>query len=337
LRSPSLWDADLDPLHPRGPQGESLITTSRHIDVDEADKKIGLWIMVAAQEDEVSRPIGQLRDQLVVSLTLIGIVLTIGAGIQVEVGLNPLARLRRQVADVRAGRAEKLSGNFPSEVAPLVGELNDVLEMRERSLERARRRAGDLAHGLKTPLTVLSAISRELRKHDLKAEAADIDDQAETMRRHVERALVRSRLATGRGHHAAMVGPIAERIVTAMRRMPRGESIQWDLVIPTDAALPVEAGDLTELLGNLLDNARKWAKSRVNIYFRDGAIVIEDDGPGVPESELGVIAERGRRLDESIQGSGLGLSIVEDIADIYALSALYEKSELGGLRVTVGV
>jgi signal transduction histidine kinase len=337
LRSPSLWDADLDPTNPKGPEGENLITTNRRIEIDSGGKTIGLWIMVAAQEEEVSRPIGQLRDQLVVALTLIGIVLAIGAWIQVEVGLSPLATLRRHVADVRAGQADKLSGGYPSEVAPLVGELNDVLEMRERSLERARRRAGDLAHGLKTPLTVLQAISRELRKRNFNSQAADIDEQAETMRRHVERALVRARLATGRGHHAALVKPIAEKLVAAMERMPRGEDLEWEINIPADAALPVEPGDLTELIGNVLDNARKWAKSRVRISFGAGDLMIEDDGPGVPESELGIIAERGRRLDESMQGSGLGLSIVEDIADIYSLSALYDRSELGGLRVTVGV
>ncbi|MBI2717971.1 MAG: HAMP domain-containing histidine kinase [Rhizobiales bacterium] len=335
LRSRSLWDADLDRANPVGPEGEKLIVASRQISVGASGKEVGLWLLAAAHEDEVQRPTGQLRDQLTLSLTLMGVVLLIGAWIQVTVGLSPLKTLRWQLADVRSGLADRLTGRFPSEVAPLAGELNDVLEMREKSLDRARRRAGDLAHGLKTPLTVLSSISRELRRRNLDKQADDIDEQAEAMRRHVEQALARARLSSGRSHSTTLLWPAVEKVKAALQRLPGGEDIRWEIRIAATAAVPLEAGDLTELLGNLMDNARKWAKARARIAYSEACLSIEDDGPGVPEAELGRIAERGRRLDESQQGSGLGLSIVADIADIYGFTIDYGASELGGLKVTV--
>ena len=337
LQSRSLWDVDLDRVNPTGPEGGPLITVSRQIALSVKDRQLDLWLTVAAHEEEVQRPIGQLRDQLMASLTLIGIVLALGAWIQVTVGLSPLVTLRRRLADVRTGQAAMLSGEFPLEVAPLVAELNDVLDMREKSLERARRRAGDLAHGLKTPLTVLTSIARDLRKRRLRSQADDIDEQAEAMRRHVERALARARLSTGRGHVMTQLRPAAEKVVSAMQRLPQGNDLDWDIHIAADAALPLEAGDLTELFGNLLDNARQWAKARVRVRYEAPALTIEDDGPGVPGAELNHISERGRRLDESRQGSGLGLSIVADIADLYGLGVDYGRSELGGLKVTIRV
>jgi signal transduction histidine kinase len=337
LQSRSVWDTDIDPLKPAGPEGEALIFATRQISVENNNQSIALWLTLAVHAEEVLRPIGQLRDQMILSLTLIGILLSFGAWIQVTVGLRPLEALRRQLADVRSGLADRLSGSFPSEVAPLIGELNDVLDMRGKSLERARRRAGDLAHGLKTPLTIFSAIARDLRKHKLGAQADEIDEQAEAMRRHVEQALIRAKLSTGRGHVVTPLRPLAEKVIAALQRLPKGDELDWDIHAASNAAVPLEPGDLTELLGNLLDNARKWAKSRVSLSYASNVLTIEDDGPGVPEDDLSRIGERGQRLDETKQGSGLGLSIVEDIADIYGLTIDYDRSELGGLRVTVRV
>jgi len=338
LRSRSLWDSDLDPARPTvGPEGESLIATTRQISITLGGKPLPVWLTVAAHSDEIDIPLAQLKEQLIVSLSLIGVVLTLGAWIQVTVGLRPLKEMRRQLAGVMAGEAKTIAGDYPSEVAPLVGELNDVLEVREKSLERARRRAGDLAHGLKTPLTVLSAVAREVRRRKLTRQADDIDEQTEAMRRHVEQALARARLSSGRAHAATLLRPVVEKVVAALVRLPKGEEIDWDIHVAPDAMVPIEVGDLTELLGNLLDNACKWAKSRVKLRHGEGQLVIEDDGPGVPESELAHIAERGRRLDESKQGSGLGLSIVADIADIYGLTVEYGRSGMGGLRVAIRV
>lgn len=337
LRSQSLWDYVLDPARPVGPEGEALITVSREISVDTAKGPQKLWITTAAHEEEVQRPLAQLRDQLLVSLSIIFALLTLAAWVQVRVGLSPLATLRQRLSRVSSGQETVLSGPFPTEVAPLVGELNDVLTARAASLERARRRAGDLAHGLKTPLTVLQGIARELRRLDLGAQASDIDEQVEEMRRHVERALARARLSTGRGHATTPLRPAVEKIAGALQRLPETEELEWEIHIPAGATVPLEPGDLNELLGNLLDNARKWAKAQVRLRYAGQVLAIEDDGPGVDDGDLPKIAERGKRLDESRQGSGLGLSIVADIADIYGFEVNYGRSELGGLKVEIRV
>ena len=207
-------------------------------------------------------------------------------------------------------RRSGFRARFPDEVGPLVSELNNVLDMRDASLERARRRAGDLAHGLKTPLTILTAIARGLRREGRVHQAEDIDEQAAAMERHVERALARARLSSGKGHMAAALRPAAERVTAALARMPEAEALTFDISVPPEATVPIEQGDLTELLGNLLDNARKWARTTVRVSFAENVLTVEDDGPGVAEDELRRIAERGPRLDETKPGSGLGLSIV---------------------------
>ena len=335
IRSRSLWDAEIDLTNMTGPEGEKLVAARRQITVEAGGKPMSLWLTVAAHEDEIDRPINQLRDQLALGLTLIGLLLSAATWVQVTVGLSPLAALRQQLAAVRAGQSSRLEGSFPSEVAPLVGELNEVLEIRDRSLDRARRRAGDLAHGLKTPLTVLSAVIRDLRRRKINALASEVEEQAENMRVHVERALARARLSTGRDHAATNLLPVVQKVVAALKRAPRGQEITWSIDIAAGDSVPIESGDLAELLGNLLDNARKWARTKAHIGHDGRNLIVEDDGPGVPESELGQISERGRRLDESKQGSGLGLSIVADIADIYGLTIDYGRSPLGGLRVVV--
>ena len=157
------------------------------------------------------------------------------------------------------------------------------------------------------------------------------------MFRHVERALARARLSSGKGHAATELRPVVDRVLAAIDRLPGAEDLDIGVHVLADVTVPMEQGDLTELLGNLLDNARKWAKSTVRLHYAPRHLVIEDDGPGVRDGNLSHIAERGRRLDESKQGSGLGLSIVGDIADIYGLTVNYGRSELGGLRVEIRV
>ncbi len=337
LRSRSLWDVDIDPSNPSGPEGEALVVARRDLSIERGGKVQQLSMLAAAHEDEIQRPLTELRDQLILSLGVIGTVLVLGAWVQVTVGLKPLEQLREQLSAIRTGREKRLSGSYPDEVEPLVSELNNVLDLRDTSLERARRRAGDLAHGLKTPLTVLSSIARDLRKSQREQQADDVDAQADAMVRHVERALARARLSSGRGHAATDLRAVVERIVSAVSRLPGADDLTFDTDVVPGVTVPMEQGDLTELLGNLLDNGRKWAKSTVRLRYAPPLLVIEDDGPGVPEEELKHISERGRRLDESKQGSGLGLSIVEDIADIYGLTVTFGRSELGGLRVEIRV
>jgi signal transduction histidine kinase len=344
LRSKSLWDEGLTLPETsgeqgvlQGPSGLPLFFIKRRISIDANGNELPISVVVAIDKTELDAPIGEFRWQILWSLGLIGAALLIAAWVQVSVGLSPLKRLSSLLAKMRRGETKRLEGEFPNEVAPLAGELNALLDVQEKTLDRARARAGDLAHGLKTPLTVLSAIARDVGQVGLKKEAAEIEEQAELMRLHIERQLARARLASGRTVAATPLRETADRVVAAMKRSPRGDGIEWINDVPADAKAAIEKQDLIELYGNLLDNARKWAKSKVAMSLVAHALVIEDDGPGVPQAELESIVERGRRLDEKTQGSGLGLAIVRDMAEIYGLGFGLSRSELGGLKVAIGL
>lgn len=337
-RSRSLWDSEQSPANSHlGPEGETLIIAERTISIASKQGDISLHLLVGAHNDEVTSPLVHFRNQLVLYLLLIGLALTVAAWVQVSIGLKPLQALRTQLSELRASHTKRLEGKFPSEVEPLVSEFNDVLDLRDKSLERARHRAGDLAHGLMTPLTILSAISRQLGNRKFQRQATEINEQVDNMRKHVERGLIRARLSTGRGHDLTQLGGTVDAVFSTLRRLPKGDEIEWLNNVPENAIVSIERNDLIELLGNLLDNARKFATSRVQISFVEKSIIVEDDGPGVADAEIPSIRQRGRRLDEVGQGFGLGLAIVEDIADIYELELTYGRSLLGGLRVELAL
>lgn len=336
LRSRSLWDSELSPANVNmGLEGEPLVNVERSISIATKQGDISLRLRVGTHEDEITAPLANFRNQLVLYLSLIGFALTVAAWVQVSIGLRPLQALRSQLSEVSTSHTKRLEGEFPTEVQPLVSEFNDVLNVRDKSLERARHRAGDLAHGLMTPLTILSAVARDLKKRKLTRQAAEINGQVEKMRGHVERGLIRARLSSGRGHDLTDLAEAIDAVLSTLRRLPEGKDIKWLNSVPAATVVPLERNDLLELLGNLLDNARKFAKSQVHASFIDRSIVIEDDGPGVADAELLSIRQRGRRLDENRKGFGLGLAIVEDIADLYELELRYGRSVLGGLQVKI--
>jgi signal transduction histidine kinase len=152
----------------------------------------------------------------------------------------------------------------------------------------------------------------------------------------VERGLVRARLSTGRGHDLTPLAATVDAVFSTLKRLPKGDAIKWLNLVPKRATVPVERNDLLELLGNVMDNARKYANSMIQVSYVDNCIMVEDDGAGVPDEEIEIIRQRGRRLDEAKKGFGLGLAIVEDIADLYELKLSYGRSELGGLQVKLG-
>ena len=337
LRSRSLWDTDAaNTAANRGPEGEQLVYVERTIAIRGKDGDVSLHLFVGTNSTEIDSPLKQFRDQLILYLSLIGAALTVAAWLQVTIGLRPLQALQKQISLLRNHNLKRLEGEFPTEVEPLVSELNDVLDIRDKSLERARQRAGDLAHGLMTPLTILSAVARELEKRQLSKLGAEIEEQAENMRRHVERGLVRARLSTGRGHDLTPLAATVDAVFSTLKRLPKGDAIKWLNLVPKRATVPVERNDLLELLGNVMDNARKYANSMIQVSYVDNCIMVEDDGAGVPDEEIEIIRQRGRRLDEAKKGFGLGLAIVEDIADLYELKLSYGRSELGGLQVKLG-
>jgi signal transduction histidine kinase len=338
IASRSLWDGSLVQSPDGqiiGPEDEALAAAHRVVKLDAGGKEMSVTLTVATHMEEITTPVEAFKRSLFYYLGLIGLALLIAAWVQVLVGLKPLKALSQQLQRISAGQANRLQGEFPDEVAPLADELNAVLDAQDQAAERARARAGDLAHGLKTPLTVLGAIARDVEKKGLKAEARDIEAQSETMRLHVERQLARARISSGHGITSVPLRDNALKVIATMKRAPRGEELSFELGELRPDVIAMEKQDLTELLGNLLDNARKWAKSKVVLSFEKGILEVEDDGPGVPPEELGRIAERGRRLDENTQGSGLDLAIVKDIAEVYGAKLSFRKSPLGGLAVQV--
>ena len=342
LVSKSLWDDTLKAPQAGaqrgiifGPEQEQLIYLSRTITINEGSKPVELLLTAAIHADDVTRSVDSFRRPLIWSLSLIGLALMIAAWVQVSIGLSPLKALQTALGAIRSGGAARLDGSYPDEVAPLVSEFNGVLAAQEKSLERARARAGDLAHGLKTPLTVLSAIARDLKKSRRGKEADEIDGQADAMRRHVDRELARARLATGAANARAPLRDAVEKVLAAMRRSPRGSDITWRNDVSSDVTVPMDAQDLTELLGNLLDNARKWTRDAVAVTCVNGTLAVDDNGPGVHKDKRTQILLRGARLDEKAQGSGLGLAIVSDICDLYGFRIELARADAGGLSARI--
>jgi signal transduction histidine kinase len=235
-----------------------------------------------------------------------------------------------------------MSDDVPIELRPLVTETNRLLEAQEKAIENARARAGDLAHGLKTPLTALGLVAENLRQHQEPDLAAELEQQLKGLNAHVDRELTRARIAANSTvTQRALVHPVATRLLRTMDKLPRGDRIDWQLDCEPDFAAPVEEVDLAEILGNLLDNARKWARSKVTVAARSAGagveLAIEDDGPGISEADYARVMRRGTKLDESVPGSGLGLNITRAVVEAYGGKVALERSACGGLRVRLSL
>jgi signal transduction histidine kinase len=270
---------------------------------------------------------------------VVGLLLFIAfAVVVVRRGLSPFRIMRQRLADVREGRSARLDGEYPSEVEPLVDDLNALLDERDRRVGRAVAKAGDLAHGLKTPLAVLA---HDIERADAAGQpelAESMRQQVKRMRRHIESHLAQARVtaAAAPPNARANVAEAAQALVRTMERIYAERALTFDVVLPPAVAVHAAVEDLEEMLGNLLDNACKWARSRVSLSAGlDGdrvAIDVDDDGPGLDAALCEQVLQRGVRADEAAPGFGLGLPIVRDLADAYGGSVVLERSRLGGLR-----
>lgn len=319
-----------------GPNGSKLFSLEKQVvlPISEASKRT-LNISVAVDRSSITETVGKFGGEILVGLAALYALLLATLIVVIVLGLRPLESLRRRVGEVRLGSAKHVSGNFPAEVEPLVNEVNSLLAEKHDQLERIRLRASNLAHGLKTPLTVMSAIADSVARAGLVAEGQDINECADQMYGLVERELARARMATGHASQLSSVSPVAIRMVGALKKTSTNSNLSWTIDVPADAQLPFESGDLLELLGVVLDNARKWSKSIIAIAWINNGLNIDDDGPGVPESKLLEIQKRGVRLDETVPGSGMGLGIARDIVEIYGYVLLFARSNLGGLSVRI--
>jgi signal transduction histidine kinase len=272
------------------------------------------------------------------ALTILVVVCMVAGLLQVRRGLIPLHRLRERLAAVHAGRVSRVDGNYPSEVQPLVDDLNALLDHREETVSRALAKAGDLAHGLKTPLAVLAREAERAKTAGHGELAAAIGEQVERMRRQMDYHLAHARAAASGGAPGAQCDVLAsaEGLTRTLQRLHAERGLTIDVYVPHGQAVRAERVDVDEMIGNLLDNACKWAKGRVSISAsqRDSTVVIlvDDDGPGLAATLREAVLQRGVRADEAAPGSGFGLAIVRDLAELYGGTISLEGSPLGGLR-----
>jgi signal transduction histidine kinase len=351
LRSLSTWGQDIEPTaiaHPgstgkmsvlHNPDGSTFHVMEGEVSRD-ADGKSRIFRLVVALDTSAVRLLKrsfQIRTMLM--LAIIGCVLVCGAWIQVALGLRPIKLLRNDIALVNEGRKARLTEEASAEVAPLVTQANRLLAQQESLVRKARERAGNLAHGLKTPLTILLG---EARRAEAKGEfeiAASLREQIALMRRHIDRELTRARTfgAPAGGGALTDARKTVDRLIGLLKRMPRGQLIRWRNELPTDLRLRMDPDDFGEIVGNLLDNARKWAKSGVNVGAQmsgnNTCILIDDDGPGIPPGARDRLAQRGERACVGAEGTGLGLAIVQDILAQFGADLTIADSPKGGCRV----
>ena len=352
--SRSLWDGGLPHLqelgiragpngsregYVAGPEDQRLRLVERNIDLGEEGHYL---VAVAGDAAEINDETRSFDQALAITFSILAAVLLLTTMFQVRFGLAPLKRITDSLAAIRAGTAERLAGQFPEEIAPLARETNALIEANKEIVERARTHVGNLAHALKTPLSVM-VNEASARGHDLFA--LKVLEQADIMRDQVARHLERARLAA----RLTVIGSVTEvaEVVTALARTMEKIHREKDLAIEVhadeQARFRGERPDLEEMIGNLVDNACKWASSRVAIeVVRERPdplserhvvrIVVDDDGRGLSPSEREQVAKRGQRIDETIPGSGLGLSIVVELASLYGGGLTLGTAPLGGLR-----
>ncbi len=346
-RSMSLWDQALTPpasvqteeWAPRiavGPFGDRLLLLERSVRPDRNGPAV--LIQVASDEKGLRTARQEFGRDLALFLAGLWGVLSAAAALQVTLGLAPLARVRDDLARLRKSPSARMSDEHPQEIAPLAEAINALAEAREGDLARARRRAGDLAHSLKTPLAALSAQSRRAREAGA-AEAADgLDAAIAAVSSALEAELARARAAASReAAFAAEAAPlaVAERLVAVLERTADGERLIFDVEIPAELRVPVSEDAVTEMLGALIENAARFARHQVRISGEAGLLRVEDDGPGMDEGRAEAALARGARLDEAGPGHGLGLAIVRDLAESSGAVLRMDRSNLGGLRVTI--
>ncbi|WP_060507936.1 sensor histidine kinase [Pseudomonas sp. NBRC 111124] len=342
-RSRSLWDLDmpkpaapgLSDSHELGPEGQQLLALRADY------RRLGQDISISVAQDYSPVREGFRRLQQIglgMGLVALLIVLVLQR-ITVTRSLRPLERARQQIVQLQQGQRSQLDDEVPSELTPLVDQINHLLSHTEDSLRRSRNALGNLGHALKTPLAVLLSLASSERLKDLPEVQAQLRDQLEQIQQRLARELNRARLA-GDALPGAQFDCDAELPgLLATLGMIHGEGLLLEYDVPPGLLLPWDREDVLELLGNLLDNACKWADSEVQLGIAATAegyqLWVDDDGPGIPENLRLQVLERGSRLDEQVDGHGLGLGIVRDIVEAWGGRLALLESPLGGLRVSI--
>lgn len=345
FRSRSLWDQEIQVDMPGalteeyyfitdGPEDQTLRAVARDIRLPRLDKPYRF--IVAGEVSEIEDQIGAFNHTLSWWLTALGLILLATMAIQVRFGLRPLRRISTALSAIRSGAKRKLEGRFPEEIMPLVTELNALIEHNAAVVERAQKHVGNLAHSLKTPLAVL--INEAQRQQGPFADL--VARQSQIMSRHIDHHLARARAAARGGviGSRAEIRPAVRDLTRVLARIYADRDLTFEVTVEPDGAEPVFRGerqDLDEMLGNLMDNAAKWAQSHVIIHIvqEDATVVIRiiDDGPGISPEKREMVFTRGERIDETVPGTGLGLGIVRDLAELCGGSVSLSESPGGGL------
>jgi signal transduction histidine kinase len=350
-RSRSLWDqtlpesttADARAWRTRfaaGPFGHRLFVLERIVQPEGAAR--GVLVQLALDEDEIVQARAEFGNTLALFLVILWLVLAGAAWAQVALGLRPLAAMRRELAGLRRNAAERLSEDYPVEIEPLTRAINDLAAAREGDVKRARQRAADLAHGMKTPLAALAAQSRLIRDGQIQPQAAadGLDRAIAAAAAAVETELARARAAASR-HREAKASPLAvtQGLILVLERTEKGMRLDYAIDIPEGLRVPVADDDLSEILGPLLENAVRFARRRIRVVgeAKDGGVElgIEDDGPGMDNAEAAEAVVRGVRLDQASHGHGLGLAIARDLVEATSGAIGLGVSPLGGLKVAL--
>lgn len=335
LRSRSLWDQsiNLPALSPNegsrtiqrvtGPAEQSLIAVARSVVLPPSLGSVTITALVASDRQAINRATRDFTADLMPYIGLLAAIFLTAGWLQLRVGLRPLAELSRRLTAVRSGEAKRLGTQLPEEVRPLASAFDALISAREAELEAARKRAGDLAHGLKTPLQALLSESKRLHERHETASARSLESIVAAMQRHVDRELTRARSATRAANASCNTLIVCKQVVSVVQRTPNGSVLDWSIKIePADAnaMTAIDAADLAEALGALIENAARHARKTICLTIdatmhKRIDISVQDDGPGLPDAELTRLMDRGARLDESGPGTGLGLAIAREIAE----------------------
>lgn len=342
LTSRSLWDQRLPVTDTRGkdvriiagPRDEMLMVVERDVTLPNMNTR--LHVSVAADLDEIRTEVNQFKGLLLASLTVLGLLLLVLVELQIRWGLAPLRRLERSLEAVKQGRLNVLDTDLPAELARLSEAINTVLKRDQTLIERGRSTAGNLAHAMKTPVTVLMTQAEQLPPAQRAAMQFELRRLNEAIRHHLARASAAGPVTLGT---AQGVKKILAPVIAAIAQLSRRRGLEFDHASVTDVLTRIEPQDFQELVGNLLENATQWAQTQLQLRIWSEndrlLLTIDDDGPGMSEQARKLALERGSRLDQARSGSGLGLAIVRELVALYDGDLQLADSPLGGLRVSV--
>lgn len=343
LRSRSLWDETIAPApmtnatgwtigRMDGPFDQHLVYVARRVQLDPGSAP--LTVFLGADRISVTQARESFSRELILFLALLWAVLSLATWVQVDLGLRPLEHVRTALSGLRKHASARLAeDDYPTEAAPLANAINELASAREHDLDRAKTRAADLAHSLKTPLAALAAQSRRARDAGASDAADGLDRAIAAARRVVDRELTRTRAAASVGG-VCNARAVMEKLIRVIKHTEAGAKLNIENQV-TEIPLPLSDDLLLELAGPLLENASKFANARIAVSGGGLTLVIEDDGPGLSEAEAAAALSRGKRLDEANEGYGLGLAIAHDLAQTSGATMALSRSHLGGLRIAL--